>query len=522
MVTQHPPVNPIASHHPIGSTIETGALPGAPNIGQQPTPGRVARIMALPEQEYVAGGQYTWYANYIRSLPWPIDDVTADFGDDLYERMLLEPQVSAGVEILKAAILEDGISLRNPIEEPSDPDYAAAQRIVTDLTYVIEHLDQALDDVLWNMLDAVYLGNRIGELVYALVTLPEHDAPYLALKAIKVKPRHAVAFAVDVYLNVIGLLGLMPGQGAPVQAGSILSDPQHTPNLLPREKFAVLTFRPVESDPRGSSKLRPAYNAWWQLQQLYPEWLKFLTQFAGPSLVGTTAEHAQSVAVLDSDGNPTGAVISPETSLLTALETFRNGSIVALPFGTEVAPLSVDSGGGAAFIAAIEHQQYRITKAILGQTLATEEGEHQARAAAEVHQDMFDTLVRQVRKSVIRMVREDILRPLVEYNYPPAMQHLIPLASLGETEEQDFADKALAVAALQKAGYLHPTQYPGIDEELGLPERDETLVPQDELTALQQQNEALSAQIAQALPQPGQKPPTPAQPAPPAPRRGVA
>jgi hypothetical protein len=62
-------------------------------------------------REYVAGGALGWYGPYVRSLPWTIDDVTRDFGDDLYERMLYDAQVAACVQVLKASVLESGMVL---------------------------------------------------------------------------------------------------------------------------------------------------------------------------------------------------------------------------------------------------------------------------------------------------------------------------------------------------------------------------------------------------------------------------
>jgi hypothetical protein len=50
--------------------------------------------------------------------------------------------------------------------------------------------------------------------------------------------------------------------------------------------------------------------------------------------------------------------------------------------------------------------------------------------------------------------------------------HLTPKVSLGTTEEEDKSTKMNAVAALNRAGYLDISQYPGIDEMLGLPARD--------------------------------------------------
>src|SRR5579871_2036028 len=51
-------------------------------------------------REYVAGGGWAWYGQVARTLPNSIDDATADFGDDLYERMMFDPQVASVINIL--------------------------------------------------------------------------------------------------------------------------------------------------------------------------------------------------------------------------------------------------------------------------------------------------------------------------------------------------------------------------------------------------------------------------------------
>lgn len=57
---------------------------------------KVSQIQANPKFEYVSGGSWSWTASYLRSLAWYIDDTTRDLGDDLYDRMSLDPQIADG------------------------------------------------------------------------------------------------------------------------------------------------------------------------------------------------------------------------------------------------------------------------------------------------------------------------------------------------------------------------------------------------------------------------------------------
>ncbi len=467
-----PPQKPTAIK--VFDAIEVGGAPGSPSGKTKPTAGETVRVQADPRLEYVAGGtggSMAWYANYIRSLPWAIDDITGDFGDDLYDRMLLDPEVAANVNALKAAILEDGVTLTSAIEEEDDPDYEQAQTICDVATDMLSKLTPALDVVLWDMLAAVALGNTVAEQVYVIDDVYT-GTPQLVLKALKVKPRRATAYVVDVFDNLVGLMAFIPGMGLSVQQGTIINANANDINLLPREKFALLTFRPKQSNPRGSSILRAAYEPWYQKQQVNREYLKYLSRFASPSLVGHVAPDTLETSVLDPQGVPTGATISPETALLTSLLTFQNGTAMAVPPGADVRPIQV-TGEGMAFINALERYDKQIAKAILSQTLATGEADHQTGAATNVHQDVLQTMIRQAKKAVCMMLHMDVLRPWVRYNYgDDAASTLTPQVTLGTVEESDVAPLMLGVAALMTAGYFASSQLSDIDTLLGLPERE--------------------------------------------------
>jgi hypothetical protein len=491
----------------------SGALPGAPQVGTPPTAGQRFVTRASLRQEYVAGGvggAGQWFTNLARTLPFAVDDVTADFGDDLYERMLLDPQLAALVTILKSAILEEGLDLAPAVDDADQDGYAQAVAICEAATAMLSNLAQPLDEALWDLLDCVALGNRVAELVY------DYDRTYagttqLALIAVHPKPRRVLSFVVDAYYHILGFLALIPGQGSPVLQSLVL-DPAHQPNLLPREKFAVLSFRTRNSDPRGTSILRPAYNVWQLKQQALMEHLKYLAQFASPSLIGFTPPDAELLTQTDALGNPqydaSGTLLpaqTPEQAMQAALAQFKNGTAAAFRGDAKV-QLIQSQGEGHAFLAAFDYYDKQMTKAVLAQTLATEEGQHQARAAAQTHQDILDTIIRQAKRAVERTLVRDILRPWVRYNYGDAALPLLPRATLGTTEQQDIAVMRTSVAALVQAGYdISPSQYPDLDQQLDLPARSA-----DDQARLEAEAVA-PPPVPPVVTLPGQQPPAPPQ-----------
>lgn len=415
-----------------------------------------------PQREYVASGggsAISSYRNAVRALPHTLDDVTRDLGDDLYERMQHDPVVTACLNIYKASILEDGVHMWSPIEDEADPQWSLGQEIATWCTDVLNELDTSLDDVLWDLLDALALGNKVAEEVYV-----QRDGK-LVLRALKVKPRATVAFVVDAFLNVLGFAYRKAGQPSWLTLTHL--EPS---DILPRDKFAVLSFRPKNSDPRGTSILRPAYNAWWLKMQTWPELLKFLAQFGTKSVWGTTPENAKGRIEYDSADNPIET--TPEQLMLQELLQIQNGAAIALPYGSQLNTIGGDNEGKA-LTAAIDIYDRQIMLAIVHQTLAMAEAEHASRAQAEVHQDTIGKILRQAKKAVCRMLAREVLRPLVRYNYGDAAVPLTPRVSLGEVEQQDVTGLMSAVASLQSSGWFDdaPEQRPHWDVKLGAPPR---------------------------------------------------
>ena len=372
---------------------------------------------------------------------------------------------------------------------------------------MVEEMLDPLTDSLWDILDAMPLGNRVAEIKWAYASSKAGGKKLLNVAALKVKPRQATAFVVDAYLNVVGILGRPPGFSSPFIGGWDI-DPKNPPlHLIPRSRFAVLTYRPRDSDPRGSSILRAAYEPWWRKRQVFPEYLRYLTQFAGPSLWGTVPEKSMPTAQIGPDQPIVGApLVGPETKLARALQQIRNGTAGAFPFGTVINAVPVQAGasGGNPFQQAVGEANVEITKVILTQQLATEEAQHQTRAAAEVHENVMDTIIRQGKQSLVRMIRRDILQQWVIYNWGDKAKYLAPKVSLGLVEEQDRSGLMTAISSLVGSGILVPSQYQVIDDMLGLPVRTAEEVPPSAEERQQMAMELASAQGRPAVAPPSE------------------
>jgi hypothetical protein len=413
-----------------------------------------------PRREYVAGSAH-WlaYVGAVRALPHAVDELEAELGDDLYTRMLTDPRVRGDVRLLKGQILSDGVTV-SPAITP-DGDDAAAETARAASAFVercLANLTIPLTDVLRDLLDALAYGSRVAEQIYAAGE--GESAGRLVLRAIKPKPRKATAFVVDAWLNVLGLLAAEPGR--PLTIGMVALGQTNTPpaNMLPRAKFAILTYSPKDSDPRGSTILRAAYNWWWIKTQLLPELLKFGAQFGTPSLWATTAERAVS-------NDPTK---SPEQELFEKLLAFQGGTAASFPYGTDLHSINLGQGGETFFERVISLCDAQISTGIYGATRATQEAQYGSRADSGTAKDLFDVIVEEGRQAIATMLQRDVVDPLIAYN-DAAWAAYVPRISVGGVQAEDRTPAWTAAAGLERAGYLDPSQYQQLDADLGLPVR---------------------------------------------------
>lgn len=430
----------------------------------QPTPEPAKVDMA---REYAAGGRDSWADRYARALPKHIDDVTGALGIDVYDRMQRDPAVSSALDVIVTSIIAHGweVPAAELAEDAPQADRDLATEIMKFCKHALNHVEIPFADVLDDLLKhGMAEGNKVAEKVWVNTTW--EGAARLGLSAVKVKPRQNVAFAVDAFMNVLGILARVPGLPFPVQSGAFPINPTDPPaNLLPRDKFVVFSYRPKDSDPRGTSILRPAYDPWWIKQQATGEFLKWLAQFATPSIAGFTPETAGGYTLPDAT---TG--LTPVQALYQMLLDFQNGSAIALPGGSKLQTIFT-AGGESGFQYVLAYCDAQITVAILLQLLATSTADHQTQAATTEHGNVLDDVISRIKGSLEAVVVRDVIRPLVLVNYGESAMHLCPGFSLGAVEQQDLTPLMTAIANLKRSGYLHPSQEAACDVLLQLPVR---------------------------------------------------
>jgi hypothetical protein len=468
----------------------------APPIQQnQFKPGAVAK------QEYVSGHKGLMYSQFIKSLSDSSDELSKKLGDEVYERMLYDPQVFSCFHILKTAILSDPGKVIPAIQDETDPRYELSKEIAEFCDRCLTYLDNPFVSTLYELLDGVALGHKVAEIVFDTCE-DGIDAGKWVPKSIRCKMRGSTSFLVDAYMRVIGLVATIPGMAYPIIAGQLITQVETIPNLLPREKFMIFTYNPQNGDPRGRPANRCIYNPWFTKQQAWGEMLKVLGIYGTPSLWGEISELATS----SFDAN--GVETTPQQHLVNVLIQLQSGAVAAVPAGTTINAIPV-SGDVSTHINTMDFCDRQIAKGLLGQTLATEEGEHMSRAASETHQDTMSLGVRRPKDICAFMVEHDLFRTLAKYNYgEQAARELTPHYQLIDMNKADWGAWSAIAVQLYQSGYITVEQKKWLDDKLGLPKPK----ADDNISAITRQQQ-LEASVAPQMdengqPIEGQQPPT--------------
>lgn len=432
------------------------------------------------DREYVASTRGMIQGTSRQALSQSIDSLTRMFGWQVYDAMLCDPIVSGAFDILRLGVLGEEMQLEptvTPVEDDDEetPEILRAREIAEYCQRLTAGLPGTFSRFLWEALECLAYGNKLAEKVYKVQDVGP-DKGRLVWDRLKFKPRWTWLFVTDGRLNVLGIMAWTADQSGVL--------------VLPRDKFAVFTYGDQNGDPRGTSILRAAYDAWNQkVTEIIPNWERFRRRFGSPVPIGTTAQGEQPRPPVDPTTGkriPGLPPISPQESLANELARWQDGSALAVPYGT-VVDLAEPKTDGESFQLAVDFFNREIVHAVLKNARTTLEAEHGSKADTDSAADVTDMVVRYVRKLLAAQVREELLLPAVELNFGKEDAHAYtPMPSFGDTEKKDFATDAIAIAQLARSGFIDPSQKPGISRRLGLPastdvpdDDDENLVDDD-------------------------------------------
>ena len=393
--------------------------------------------------------------------PYNPDDLVGKRGYAVYDQMQRDAQVQACLQIKKLSLLSRGWEVHPADDSPEDV------RIADFVRFALEDMRGSILDVLYNALDAMAKGFAVMEINYRIVGSLERGsfdrrersaiirsndstsyAGLIGLASIKSKDPATFEFDLDEFANIRSLRrvgSLDCGERSAIRRSN-------DQTALPADKFVIYSYCPRYESPYGTSDLRAAYKHYWSKDLLIRFMNLYLEKYGSPTAKGSYKR-----------GTPRAA----QDELLKVLDKIQQETAIVIPEDVQVELLEANRGGEAGYLAAIEFHDKQIAKAILNQTLMTDEGMRVGSfALAKVHLDVLKMCLKKIKRDLEETVmREQVIRRLVDYNFSAASY---PIFSLGPLEDKDVESLAGAIAKLVSGEVVKPDE-PWIREYLGIP-----------------------------------------------------
>lgn len=293
-----------------------------------------------------------------------------------YDEMELDPMIQTSLTIKRLGVIAPSYKV---IPGADTNDGRKAVQLVQDS---FARLEGSPLTILEQAMDAFSKGWSVQEIVW------QTDGRRTWIEAVRPKDPQHFGVEIDAFGRLIGLKLQVPGE------------PQVS---LPRENFAVFTHRSNYHRIKGRSDLDAAWRHWVMKNQLISAWKVHLERFAMPTLLGKFQR---------------GLPSAEQSAVLSALQGLHRTSAIVLPSEVEVSTIGGDKDPSTGFMEALEFHNREIARAILGQTLTTDEGRRVGSLAlGRVHLQVLVLQLEATRRHLADSVMtEQIIRPLVEMN----------------------------------------------------------------------------------------------------------
>lgn len=189
------------------------------------------------------------------------------------------------------------------------------------------------------------------------------------------------------------------------------------------------------------------------------DWMAFLEVFGMPLRVGRYGQ---------------GASQDNKRVLLKAVREISTDAAAIIPKDMDIEFIEAKGGqGNAVFGAMSEYLDKQVSKAVLGQTMSTDEGA--SLSQAQVHENVRNDIARADARQAAATINRDLIRPFIDLNFGSRDKY--PMVVFPITEGEDITALTDAVAKLVPLGLAVSKK--SMLEKLGLDEPDD----EDELLA---------------------------------------
>lgn len=183
-------------------------------------------------------------------------------GYDDYDKMLKDPQIKSGYELIRMFLLSRKIVVTPASDSPEDV------KIAEKLEDMFNHMDYSFRKVRNDMYSALIYGYSVGEIVWGA----DEDDDIIKIKRIRPIPIDTIEdpFEYDDMGNLVDVIQKDPEGGDEIR--------------IPAEKCLIYSYDEKFGDRRGQSLLDAVYDNWYMKQKLLQWWNVYLQKHEGPTL----------------------------------------------------------------------------------------------------------------------------------------------------------------------------------------------------------------------------------------------
>lgn len=348
--------------------------------------------------------------------------------------MLRHSKVASNVNILQNGIVGDG-GRCVPCISPYGPDKAEfkkADEIARFCDSVLRHTGNFFS-ACRQMTDFVHEGNKVAPIDFEDIQQGKYKGK-VGLAEIVVWPNDVYTF----YRDATGRTQYLKIRN---------SDPNAVTDI-PRRKFWVGTWRPVNNDPNGTIGLIPAWLPFYRDVNSDYEEMAYMAAFSRPSIVIFSApppeygveetkplRYADGTAVMEDDPDNPGTLrqrygYATEQNKLMFV-SFEAGSIWSLAGGSKVELMKVNEGGAEVFRNMRDANAREIASAILGTSQLTESTRNLSNSNQNVGEGIAGLNIQEGKKILELSTENDILRELVRWNFGRNAVDYLPIVDFG-------------------------------------------------------------------------------------------
>lgn len=425
-------------------------------------------------------GSSNWNFDGLAELPGPFSTGWPDgwVPETVRLQMLQHPKVYQAINNLKSAIIGDGGRVV-PNVPPNHKRFEMARKNAELCAYALRHMNGSWHGTARQFLDATHECHKLGPKEWREQSSGDYRGCWL-LERVPVWPNVVYRFMRDRAGRVLEIKVRTTG----TENGKDATGWKH----FDRTDFALLTFRPVNDSPWGTTVCSPSYQPWYKDVVLDPEEMAMVAQFGRPTVVVIAPGVVDGIPPADvplwsADGTAfidpnTGQQkrISPAEAIALKLENYEAGSGLVFPGGTQF-KLAEAQNGGELFRFLRDGNARYIASAIMGTHQLTESERQISTNNQSAAEGTVGLGITDGKRALEEMVENDLFVDLVKYNFGESALDFLPIYDLGSAQNGRLIGLMNAVMGYVSNGAFDKTQWWNYCCEVGLPLPDPTSEP---------------------------------------------